>query len=65
VESVGLGAVEVDGEIVRHAPTFHDVRHTHASALIAQGWDIEEISARPGHEDVAITMRTYAHAFST
>jgi len=63
VERAGLGAVEVDGEVVLHAPTFHDLRHTHASALIAQGWDIEEISARLGHEDVATTMRIYAHAF--
>src|SRR5947208_931153 len=41
VKRSGLGTVEIGGEIVQHAPTFHDLRHSHASALIAQGWDIE------------------------
>ena len=45
------------------APTFHDLRHTHASALIAQGWDIESVSARLGHADVATTQRIYVHEF--
>jgi integrase len=63
VERAGLGAVEVDGEVVLPAPTFHDLRHSHGSALIAQGWDIEEVSARLGHRDTAITQRTYVHAF--
>jgi integrase len=45
------------------APTFHDLRHTHASALIAQGWDIESVSARLGHRDVATTQRIYVHEF--
>jgi integrase len=45
------------------APTFHDLRHTHASALIAQGWDIESVSARLGHADVTTTQRIYVHAF--
>jgi hypothetical protein len=53
--------VEVDGEIVLHAPTFHDLRHTHASALIAQGWDPVEVSRRLSHADVAITLHIYAH----
>jgi len=45
------------------APTFHDLRHTHASALIAHGWDIESVSARLGHRDVATTQRIYIHEF--
>jgi uncharacterized membrane protein len=49
--------------VVQPAPTFHDLRHTHASALIAQGWDIEEVSKRLGHANVAITQRTYVHEF--
>jgi integrase len=63
VERAGLGTVEVGGEVVQHAPTFHDLRHSHGSALIAQGWDIEEVSARLGHADIATTMRAYVHAF--
>jgi integrase len=45
------------------APTFHDLRHTHASALIAQGWDVESVSARLGHANITTTQRTYSHAY--
>jgi integrase len=34
-----------------------------ASALIAAGWEIEEVSARLGHTGVATTQRIYVHAF--
>jgi len=45
----GLGEVkDRDGRVVEHAPTFHALRHAHGSALIAAGWDIEEVAARPG-----------------
>lgn len=64
VKHAGLEAVEDRyGAIVQPAPTFHDLRHSHASALIAAGWDIEEVSARLGHADVGTTQRTYVHAF--
>lgn len=59
----GLEAVERDGVVVEHAPTMHSLRHTHGSALIAAGWDIEEVSARLGHADVATTMRVYVHEY--
>jgi integrase len=63
-KSAGLEVVEDrDGKIVLPAPTFHDLRHSHASALIAQGWDIEEVSARLGHASVGTTQRIYVHAF--
>jgi integrase len=42
---------------------FHNLRHTHASMLIASGVDIVEISKRLGHADPAITLRVYAHLF--
>lgn len=41
----------------------HDLRHTHASMLIASGVDIVEISKRLGHADPAITLKVYAHLF--
>jgi integrase len=64
VKRAGLEALrDRDGAIVQPAPTFHDLRHSHASALIAQGWDIEEVSARLGHASVATTQRIYVHAF--
>ena len=63
VKQAGLEAIERGGEVVSPAPTFHSFRHSHASALIAAGWDIVEISARLGHSNVATTMRIYAHQF--
>lgn len=61
---VGLGEVlDADGEVLEPAPTFHALRHTHGSALIAAGWDIEEVSARLGHADVTTTLREYTHAY--
>lgn len=40
---------------------FHDLRHTHATGLIAGGASIKAVSRRLGHADVAITLRVYAH----
>jgi integrase len=62
-ERAGLQAIERDGRIVEHAPTFHSLRHSHGSALIAAGWDIEEVSARLGHSDIGTTQRVYVHAY--
>jgi integrase len=59
----GLEAVERNCEIVEPAPTTHDLRHTHASRLIADGWDLEQASRRLGHSSVATTMRVYVHEF--
>ncbi|MGZ6638200.1 MAG: tyrosine-type recombinase/integrase, partial [Solirubrobacteraceae bacterium] len=63
VRRAELGEVERDGRIVQGAPTFHSLRHSHGSALIAAGWDIEEVSARLGHSNVATTQRAYVHAY--
>jgi len=40
----------------------HDLRHTSASLLIAQGVHAKIISERLGHSDIRITMDTYGHA---
>lgn len=40
---------------------FHDLRHTHASLLLAQNIDIKTISERLGHSNIGITMNTYTH----
>lgn len=63
VKRAGLEAVERHGRVVEPAPTFHNLRHSHGSALIAAGWDIEEVSARLGHSDVGTTQRAYVHAY--
>jgi integrase len=43
--------------------TFHELRHGHASAWIANGGDLVELSARLGHRDPAITASVYSHEF--
>lgn len=48
--------------MVKEAPTFHSLRHTHGSALIASGWDL---SARLGHRDVTVTAKIYVHAYES
>jgi integrase len=63
VKSASLDAIERDGQVVQPAPTFHNLRHSHGSALIAAGWDLEEVSARLGHSDVGTTQRAYVHAY--
>jgi integrase len=50
--SLGLGHV-----------TFHALRHTHASQLIAAGIDVVKISKRLGHASPTITLNVYAHLF--
>ena len=40
---------------------FHDLRHTHATQLIAQGLDIKSVSKRLGHENIKTTLDLYAH----
>ena len=41
--------------------TFHSLRHTHASTLIASGLDILTISRRLGHGTPSITLNVYGH----
>jgi integrase len=50
---------------IRRAPVprirFHDLRHTHASLLVAAGVPIKVVSERLGHSHPGFTMRTYQH----
>jgi integrase len=41
--------------------SFHALRHTHASVLIAAGVDILTISRRLGHSKPSVTLDTYGH----
>jgi integrase len=43
-------------------PTLHDLRHTHVSGLIADGWDPVEIAARIG-DTLQTTLTVYSHEF--
>src|SRR5262249_40820137 len=45
------------------AVSFHALRHTHASVLIASGLDVVKGSRRLGHSSPAVTLTVYAHLF--
>lgn len=45
--------------------SFHALRHTHASALIAAKLDVVQISKRLGHANAVVTLSVYAHLFDT
>ncbi len=42
----------------------HDLRHTHATHLLTEGWPVHVVSRRLGHANPAITMSIYAHALT-
>jgi integrase len=44
---------------------FHDLRHTHATLLLAAGEHVKVVSERLGHASVQITLNTYAHVLPT
>jgi integrase len=43
--------------------SFHALRHTHVSALIAAGLDVVAVSRRIGHANPTVTLNTYGHLF--
>jgi integrase len=43
--------------------SFHSLRHSHASALIAAGLDVLTISRRLGHGSPVVTLGVYGHMF--
>ena len=40
--------------------TFHDLRHTFATMMIAGGTDVRTVASYLGHSNVAMTLNTYA-----
>lgn len=42
-------------------PRVHDIRHSHASWMIAAGMEIFALSRRLGHESITTTMDRYSH----
>jgi len=52
---------DTEPDLIPESMRFHDLRHTHASGLIASGNSIKAVSRRLGHADVSITVRVYAH----
>jgi integrase len=39
----------------------HDLRHSHASQLIAEGLPLPVISRRLGHKSIQVTIDRYGH----
>jgi integrase len=42
-------------------PTLHDLRHSHASMLIAMNYSVVDVQRRLGHRKPDTTLRIYAH----
>jgi len=40
--------------------TFHDLRHTFATMMIAGGTDVRTVASYLGHSSVSMTLNTYA-----
>lgn len=43
---------------------FHDLRHTCAAILIAQGWSMEQVKRHLGHSSIRVTSDRYGHLFA-
>ena len=41
----------------------HDFRHSHASVLVNEGINIQEIARRLGHANIEMTWNTYSHLY--
>jgi integrase len=50
------------GEDALPAIRLHDVRHSHATALLAAGVHPKVVQERLGHATISITMDVYSHA---
>lgn len=48
-------------ETVGEPCRFHDLRHSHAALLIAQGQHPKVIQSRLGHSSIRTTLDTYGH----
>lgn len=44
---------------------FHDIRHAHATILLANGQPLHVVAERLGHRDAMVTATVYAHVLST
>jgi integrase len=49
--------------LLKPKPRFHDLRHTHASLLIAQGLNTVFVSRQLGHSSPRFTLDVYGGLF--
>ncbi|MEH0058775.1 site-specific integrase [Auritidibacter ignavus] len=64
-ELTNSGAEEKYGARLDCRPGPHDLRHTHASRLIAKNIPLPVIQARLGHESIETTVNVYGHLVET
>jgi integrase len=50
-----------NAELAAPAPTLHDLRHSHASMLIAMDCSLVDVQHRLGHRKPDTTLRIYTH----
>ena len=50
-------------QLAAPAPTLHDLRHSHASMLIALDYNVVDVQHRLGHRKPDTTLRIYTHAW--
>lgn len=58
-----IPALERLGDKLPAGLRFHDLRHSHASLLVARGWRPEQIKDRLGHGSIRTTIDTYGHLY--
>ena len=65
VQKFALPKEEYKGSISNYMQlkqiSFHGLRHTHATLLIANGENVKVVSERLGHTDIKMTLNTYTH----
>lgn len=62
-QGAGTSCADSDRLTRTQNPRLHDLRHTHASALIEHGWSVVRVQRRLGHASATVTLDTYAHAW--
>ncbi len=58
---VADGTADPDAPRLTKRPRVHDLRHTHASWILAAGTDLLVLQRRLGRESITTTTETYAH----
>src|SRR5690606_17797007 len=53
------GWVETSG--IARRPRLHDLRHSHASWMMARNYPLSDLSRRLGHASIKVTADTYGH----
>jgi len=60
-QRIWAGAVARSEKTTHKHPRIHDMRHSHASALIRQGVPLNIVQRRLGHEKISTTLDVYGH----